>query len=191
MRQPLSLSLALAAVVVLPKATLGLQAPDAGAPGAPAQLFSSLEPLRLTLESDFTGILKDRSQDSEYFPAKLTLGEPGSGAQELELQVKTRGNFRLQSRVCGFPPLRLNFPKQAVAGTVFEGQDKIKLTVHCQDKKSEYEQSVLMEYLIYRSSRSRNCPTPTSWCAACIRSWTSSSRSSSSPWAPAWIRPPP
>ncbi|HEX9582484.1 MAG TPA: hypothetical protein VF970_15375 [Gemmatimonadales bacterium] len=120
-----------------------------GEPRPPTPLFASHEPLTLTLDADLSLIFKDRSQDSDYAPAKLTL-TGADGAKVLDIQVKTRGNFRLQSRVCGFPPLRLNFPKQATAGTPFEGQDKLKLTVHCQDKKPEYEQSVLLEHLIYR-----------------------------------------
>ncbi|MBI3981614.1 MAG: hypothetical protein HY337_01800 [Gemmatimonadetes bacterium] len=121
-------------------------------PPPPAPLFASHEPLKLTIETDFTSIFKDRTQDSEYHPGKLTLLGPdgASAATTLDIEVKTRGNFRLQSKICGFPPLRLDFPKEGTAGTPFEGQDKLKLTVHCQDKKAEYEQSVLLEYLIYR-----------------------------------------
>lgn len=127
-------------------------AAPAAAP-APAPLFASHDPLNLKLEADFTSIFKDRTQDSEYHPGKLTiLAAEGAGGEPktIDVEVKTRGNFRLQSRICSFPPLRLNFPKEGTAGTPFEGQDKLKLTVHCQDKKPEYEQSVLLEYLIYR-----------------------------------------
>ncbi len=38
-----------------------------------------------------------------------------------------------------------------MTGTVFEGQDKLKLVTHCQDDREEYEQYVLLEYLIYRT----------------------------------------
>ena len=123
--------------------------PPSGTPPR-TPLFASNEPLQLTLEADFTTIFKDRSQDSEYGPATLTYPGPDGAPATMELQVKTRGNFRLQSKVCQFPPLRLNFPKSQAAGTVFEGQNRIKLVVHCQDKKPEYEQSVLLEHLLYR-----------------------------------------
>jgi hypothetical protein len=141
---------ALALWFVAASPAVALQDSTSAAPGPspPAPLFTSDEPLILTLEADFGAIFKDRTQDSEYHPAKLTLA--GDGGKMLDIEVKTRGNFRLQSRICGFPPLRLNFPKKATEGTPFEGQDKLKLTVHCQDKKPEYEQSVLLEYLIYR-----------------------------------------
>ena len=48
---------------------------------------------------------------------------------EHEIKVRVRGKSRLE--FCHFPPLRLNFKKGAVAGTVFEGQDKLKLVTHC------------------------------------------------------------
>jgi hypothetical protein len=38
-----------------------------------------------------------------------------------------------------------------VENTLFDGQDKLKLVTHCQDKKPEYEQYVLHEYLVYRT----------------------------------------
>jgi hypothetical protein len=69
----------------------------------------------------------------------------------IDFRVKTRGNFRLQRKTCGFPPLRLNFEEAATEGTIFAGQEKLKLVTHCQDGRSEYEQYVLQEYLIYRA----------------------------------------
>jgi hypothetical protein len=68
---------------------------------------------------------------------------------ELPVKVRTRGIFRLQRRTCWFPNLRLNFPKEETEGTLFEGQDKLKMVNYCQDQDS-YEQNVLEEYLVYR-----------------------------------------
>jgi hypothetical protein len=44
----------------------------------------------------------------------------------------------------------LDFPKDSVAGTLFEGQNRLKLVTHCQDDEEEYEQYVLLESLAYR-----------------------------------------
>lgn len=57
---------------------------------------------------------------------------------------------RLNPNTCGFPPLRLDFPRSQVEGTVFAGQNRLKLVTHCQDGRAEYEQYVLQEYLAYR-----------------------------------------
>ena len=45
----------------------------------------------------------------------------------MPVKVRTRGNFRRSKANCNFPPLRLNFAGKSVEGTVFEGQDKLKL----------------------------------------------------------------
>ena len=67
-------SLLLPLVMVAPLAGATQAAGAVPASGTPPRtpLFASNEPLQLTLEADFTTILKDRSQDSEYGPATLT-----------------------------------------------------------------------------------------------------------------------
>jgi hypothetical protein len=46
-------------------------------------------------------------------------------------------------------PLRVQFKKKDVAGTVFDGQSSLKLVTHCRDN-GDFEQHVLREYLPYR-----------------------------------------
>jgi hypothetical protein len=53
------------------------------------------------------------------------------------------------ARNCDFVPLRLEFPKDEIAGTVFDGQTSLKLGTHCQGDKA-YDQYTLREYLAYR-----------------------------------------
>ena len=113
-------------------------------------LFSSHEVLQLTLEADFRQLRGDRSQDTEYRPGRISFDQPDGSTRTLDVGVKTRGIFRLRRNVCRFPPLRLNFRTREAAETVFAGQDKLKLVVHCQDHSDEYEQYVLREYLAYR-----------------------------------------
>ncbi len=115
-----------------------------------ATLFSSHDVLQLTLEADFHQIRRDRSQDTEYRPGRISFAQPDGSRRSLDVGVKTRGITRLQRNVCNFPPLRLNFRTRDAEGTVFAGQDKLKLVVHCQDHRDEYEQYVLREYLAYR-----------------------------------------
>src|SRR2546426_672546 len=61
----------------------------------------------------------------------------------------TGGIFRLMPRNCDFPPLRVEFVKDEVKGTVFDGQSWLKLGTHCQDS-GDYDQYVLKEYLTYK-----------------------------------------
>lgn len=118
-----------------------------GAQESPLPLFRDHEPLHLTIAADFAQLLRDRSQDSEERDGSITFGD--SIGASVPVKIRTRGRFRLQSRICAFPPLRLNVPKQAVVGTVLEGQDKFKLVTHCRDRDG-YEANALEEYLVYR-----------------------------------------
>ncbi|MDH3223364.1 MAG: hypothetical protein OEO23_06580 [Gemmatimonadota bacterium] len=75
-----------------------------------------------------------------------TTGETG----ETQVRFRPRGNFRKQRSTCrDMPPLRLNFATDEVEGTVFEGQNRLKLVTHCRDG-DQYEQNVFEEYLAYR-----------------------------------------
>jgi hypothetical protein len=115
----------------------------------PPVLFDSHELLTLTIEADFDEIKDDRHEDSEYRDGTITIHEADGSTTQLPLKVKTRGKFRLKKSTCEFPPLRLNFPKGGVEGTVFQGQDKLKLVAHCRGNE-RYEQNLLEEYLVYR-----------------------------------------
>jgi len=117
---------------------------------SPGTLFSSHDVLQLTLEADFDQLRRDRSQDTEYRPGRISFSQPDGSRRTLEVGVKTRGITRLQRNVCNFPPLRLNFRTRDAVGTAFAGQDKLKLVAHCQDHRNEYEQYVLREFLVYR-----------------------------------------
>jgi hypothetical protein len=117
-----------------------------------APLFSSHDPLEMTLEADFQTLRKeDRSQDSETErPALLRWTAPDGSVHSLDIQVRTRGNFRLSRRNCEFPPLRLNLKEKSTEGTLFAGQDKLKLVVTCKLGQEYWEQYVLLEHMAYR-----------------------------------------
>ena len=112
-------------------------------------LFASSDVLELRIEANFNKIHKERKKNAKEFPAVLRMEGPDGTEQELELKIRTRGEFRLKKSTCRHPPLRLNFPKSKLEGTIFEGQDKLKLVTHCRDR-DEFEQNTLEEYLIYR-----------------------------------------
>jgi len=117
-----------------------------------APLFTSREALEITLEADFHTIRReDRSaEDSVERPAQMKWLDSDGSVEIQEIQIQTRGNFRLDRRNCDLPPLRLNVKKEAVRGTTFEGQDKLKLVVTCKPNQDHWEQYVLAEYLAYR-----------------------------------------
>ena len=116
----------------------------------PTPLFMAHDVLELTIEAPFKKVFRERSQEPEQFPAVLTYQDGGEQVT-LNLKVNTRGRFRLQKRTCNFPPIQLDLQKDSVAGTIFAGQNKIKLVTHCQNGRDQYEQYVFQEYLIYRA----------------------------------------
>ena len=119
-------------------------------PREPTALFSSHDIIELTIEAPFKKVFRERSQEPEQFPAVLGYVDASGEKVSIDLKINTRGRFRLRKRTCNFPPIRLDLPKNSVGGTIMAGQNRIKLVTHCQDKRDDYEQYVLQEYLIYR-----------------------------------------
>lgn len=141
------------AAALLAGATLSspARAQDSANAAKEQPLFASQEPLRFTLSADWGAVFKERGDSSTPHPAKLTLTGADGATTELDVEVQTRGHFRLQRTTCNFPPIRVSVPKDERKHTVFAGQRRLKLTVHCQDKRARYEQDVLLEYLAYRT----------------------------------------
>ena len=102
-------------------------------------LFEDDALLEIELRGPLGETLRDTGARSER-PFKLTVD-----GEELDVMVRVRGKSRVET--CRFPPLRLDFADPA--GTVFAGQDKLKLVTHC-NKASSFELNVLEEYLAYR-----------------------------------------
>ena len=115
----------------------------------PDPLFASNDTLAVTMTAAFGSISQDPASQDEI-PGKIKYAETDGRIVELDLALRARGHFRRRSEVCRFPPLRLNLKKSQVPGTMFAGQDKLKLVTHCQPRSFVYEQAVVSEYLAYR-----------------------------------------
>ncbi len=115
----------------------------------PKPLFADDAILDVTIEAPLTTLMRERP-DTEYLPARMTLETPYAATVELDLKIRTRGNYRRDPEHCDFAPIRLNFLKGQVKGTLFDGQDKLKLVTHCRSKSTSFPQHVLREYLAYR-----------------------------------------
>lgn len=112
-------------------------------------LFTAHDILDITLRADFKPILDDVGDDRREHLAFLEYIE-GDDTLVFNIKIETRGNFRRDPDNCVFPPLRINFKKKQVKGTIFEGLDKVKLVTHCRPKSRAYRQYVMSEYLVYR-----------------------------------------
>ena len=112
-------------------------------------LFASHETLAVVIEAPFEGLTTKRP-DREEEPGKFRIAAVDGATVEFDVAVRTRGKSRHDRKICGFPPMRLNFRKSQTKGTLLDNQDKLKLVTHCQDDSPRYEQAVISEYLAYR-----------------------------------------
>jgi hypothetical protein len=114
----------------------------------PDPLFASDQIIDVEIEAPF-GLLASERPDEEEVAGIIRYAADDGRLVQFEVAVRTRGRLRRNKRVCAFPPLRLNFKKSDVRGSLFDKQDRLKVVTHCQ-KRREYEQAVLSEYLTYR-----------------------------------------
>lgn len=88
--------------------------------------------------------------DKTYLDGTFSYVGADGSPTKLSLKLRTRGNYRRDPEHCSFAPIRLNFRESELHGTLFEGQDKLKLVTHCRTKDGRYEQLVAREYIAYR-----------------------------------------
>lgn len=111
-------------------------------------LFRDHTPLKAVLTAPISQAYAQRKSDVRlYFPGQWSYIDENGATQRLQVSIRLRGNFRRQ--YCELPPLRLNFKKKEVKGTLFAGQDKLKLVAPCQHGLKS-QQKLLLEYLAYR-----------------------------------------
>lgn len=117
-----------------------------------AGLFDSHELMEIRLTLDIKAIQKDIGEKRSYHGARFRYKNPERAGQEIEMpvQVKARGNFRRNPKICDFPPIMLKFSKDHIKDNLFQGQRKLKLVTYCKKNIKTFEEYVLKEYLIYR-----------------------------------------
>lgn len=113
-------------------------------PAAASPLFDDDSVLDIELSGPLWPISRNRDDEERVeYPFAIT-----AGGAKIPVNVRVRGKSR--TVVCSFPPLRLDFPDEGTAGTVFDGQDKLKLVTHCRSGKEKFENNLLEEYTAYR-----------------------------------------
>ena len=120
-------------------------APVAAAEGLP--LFASKDTLHLTLQLPMHTLLRQRD-DKPVLDGVARYTDDSGQEVTLDMSMTTRGKSRLA--YCSFPPLTLNLKRKQVDGTVFEGQNKLKIVTHCKTG-SQHLRYLHQEFGIYRA----------------------------------------
>jgi len=114
-------------------------------------LFSSHSPLDLMIKANYNKLLKDVGENTDDHKAKIKYSDENGKRHKIKIETETRGNFRSNPSNCDFPPIQLEFEEFSDAeGTIFEGQEELKLVTHCQQEIASYQRHVYREYVVYR-----------------------------------------
>jgi hypothetical protein len=108
-------------------------------------LFEDQSKLDVVIELPMTTIVND-AEDRPEVLGVLRYTDAGTEVA-LDIMMSTRGHSRLE--ICRFPPLSMNLKKKQVVGTLFEGQNKLKIVTRCKQGKT-YERYQIQEFGIYR-----------------------------------------
>lgn len=111
---------------------------------AQGRLFSEDSAIQFTIEGPIATLTRTATRSTDPVPAVLTVTDPAQ-AQPFQIQLAPRGFTRRTGGYCNFPPLRLDFDRASVRGTLFAGQNKLKLVTRCQS-----DTLIALEYTVYR-----------------------------------------
>jgi hypothetical protein len=112
-------------------------------------LFGGNDVLEARIEAPIA-VLMDVRPDKTDLDGTFAFTDSDAQERLVPVKLRTRGNYRRDESHCDFTPIRLNFPKNDVYGTLLHGQDKLKLVTHCSTDDSDYNNYLLREYLAYR-----------------------------------------
>jgi hypothetical protein len=130
-------------------AAIPLLLPRITAAADPDPLFAADSALEASISAPFRQIMKERPEE-EYVDGTFTFTDEDGTTHNLNVGIRTRGEFRRRRSICPFAPLRINFKKSQLDDTIFDHQDKLKLVTHCRNGSDHYAQAVIAEYLAYR-----------------------------------------
>ena len=131
--------------VVLIVALLICVGPAANAAGL--SLFASGEVLDITFEAPLNTIVR-QAEERPDVEGVLHYVDADGQTVTVALSMSTRGKSRLE--YCAFPPLWINLKRKQTVGTLFEGQNKLKVVTQCRNG-STFARYLHQEYGIYRA----------------------------------------
>ncbi|MEO7564717.1 MAG: hypothetical protein ABIR63_01670 [Sphingomicrobium sp.] len=111
---------------------------------APKALFASDQPIHIIVQAPLGQLMRNRAFEGNV-PGTVT--DPAG--LKLPASFALRGITRRTSETCDFAPLKVNFAGHPPTGSLFAGQNKLKLVTHCRNAPG-FQQNVLLEYAAYR-----------------------------------------
>ncbi len=110
----------------------------------PKPLFASDQPIHITIQAPLATLMRNRAYQGGVAG---TVTDPAG--LRLPVSFELRGITRRTAETCDFAPLKVNFTGRPPAGSLFDGQNKLKLVTHCRNSPA-FQQDVLLEYAAYR-----------------------------------------
>lgn len=124
-----------------------LPAKPADAQGQPTTLFADDATITLSIRGPLGDIARGAVRSADPHPATLVI--EGAQPETHAIALSARGITRRRREICAFPPLRIEFTRPPAAGSLLEGQRRLKLVTHCRQADS-FQQYLLLEYAAYR-----------------------------------------
>ena len=121
----------------------------AAAEGQADPLFRAADTVPVTITGPITTLVRKRPVEEEL-DATFSFTDTDGTKVDVPVKIRARGNFRRQRNTCPFPPVRLNFKKGDVKGTLFDKQNKVKLVTHCRERGRSYFAATQRELLAYQ-----------------------------------------
>ena len=135
------LATATAIVSALPAGPLGAQ-----------PLFKSVVPVELTLTTNLRDLMRERDSTAlRWFGTELEHRDEAGNVHKIPTELRARGHFRRQARNCAFPPLSLRANREARDSSLLQGNPRLKLVTPCRPSGAEFQQYILLEYMVYRT----------------------------------------
>jgi hypothetical protein len=109
-------------------------------------LFLSDEIMNVSIASDFKNLVKTRGKE-EYQHALFQYQINDTILLTRDIKIKARGESR--KKICLFPPIKINFPKEEVYSEHLKEFNKMKMVVDCR-RGEIYEKFLLSEFMAYK-----------------------------------------
>jgi hypothetical protein len=113
---------------------------------AQTALFSEESELPIIIDGPISDIVRTAARSTDPFPAGITAAD----GPRLDMALSARGFSRRAGGICNFPPLRIDLAGDGQrTGTIWQGQNRLKLVTRCRSSAS-YQQLTVLEYTAYR-----------------------------------------